>query len=117
MVSVHELKSALFFQGPHELDVQPLVQRYGDDIDQFKRTVKSWGGLALGFADVAFEIPTFPKVPMYYVLWKGSREFKPALSILFDRSVEYHLPPDAIWGLAKLVSRILLLENQGDTPS
>jgi hypothetical protein len=112
MVSVHELKSAHFFQGPHELDVQPLVERYGDDLDQFKRTAESWGGVALDFADVAFKILTFPKVPMYYLLWEGDREFKASLSILFDRSVEYYLPPDAIWGLANLVSRILLMGNR-----
>jgi hypothetical protein len=117
MVGVHELKSAQFFKGPHELKVQPLVERYGDDLEQFKRTVEWWGGVPLDFADVAFEILTFPKVPMYFLLWEGDVEFKASLSILFDRSVECHLPPDAIWGLATLVSRILLVGNQGGSPS
>jgi hypothetical protein len=85
MVSVHELKDAHFFQGPHELRVQPLVERYGNDLDGFKRASERLGGEAMDLA-----------------------EFKPRISILFDRSIGLHLPADAIWGLVNLVSNALL---------
>ena len=45
-----------------------------------------------------FKIVTFPKVPLYYLLWRGIK-FNPRLSVLFDRSIEKHLTADAIWGL------------------
>jgi hypothetical protein len=50
----------------------------------------------------------FPKIPLYYLLWQGDEEFEPRLSILFDRSIEEHLPADAVWGLVKLFTDILV---------
>jgi hypothetical protein len=107
MISVQELKSAHFFRGPHELRVKPLLIRYGDDLGGFKKAAERVGGEALDLADVAYKFLVFPKVPLYYLFWKGDEEFQPTLSILFDRSIEYHLAADAIWGLVNLVSDIL----------
>lgn len=112
MVGVQELRDAHFFQGPHQLEVQPLLQRYGNDVDGFKRAASGLGGEALDLADAAYKIWVFPKVPIYYLLWKGDQEFEPRLSILFDRSIERHLSADAIWGLSNLVSDILLKGHQ-----
>ncbi len=109
MVSVKEFRSAHFFSGPHELKVEPVLARYGNDHEAFKRTAESVGGEALELADAAYKFPVFPKVPFYYLLWKGDEEFPPSLSILFDRSVEDHLAADAIWGLVNLVSDILIV--------
>ncbi|OIP34403.1 MAG: hypothetical protein COW04_06215 [Deltaproteobacteria bacterium CG12_big_fil_rev_8_21_14_0_65_43_10] len=113
MVSVQELKSAHFFKGTHELKIRPLLARYGNDLEGFKRAAEGVGGEALDLADAAYRVLAFPKVPLYYPLyylfWKGDQEFVPSLSILFDRSVEVHLAADAIWGLVNLVSDVLIM--------
>ncbi len=114
MVSVQEFRDARFFQGSHELKVGPLLQRYGNDVDGFKRAAERLGGEGLELADAAYGVWAFPKMPMYYLLWKGDQEFEPRLSILFDRSIESHFSSDAIWGLANLVSEILLLRDQNE---
>ena len=108
LVSVAELKTAHFFQGPHELKVGSLVKRYGHDIEGFKDAAVSLGGEAQEMADASYKLPALPKVPLYYLLWEGDEEFEPHLSILFDRTVEHHLPADGIWGLVSLVSDALL---------
>ena len=107
MISVQELKSAHFFTGPHELKVKPLLKRYGNDLDGFKKAAEGLGGEALDLAGAAYKFLAFPKVPLYYLFWAGDDEFDPRLSILFDRSIEHHLAADAIWGLVNLVSDIL----------
>jgi hypothetical protein len=112
MVGPQELRDAHFFHGPHELRVQPLLQRYGDDVDGFKRAAERIGGEALELADAAYRLWAFPKVPLYYLFWKGDEEFEPRLSILFDRSIQQHLSADAIWGLVNLVSDILLVGSK-----
>jgi len=109
MVSVHDLKDAQFFKGPHELKTRPFLERYGTDLDGFARAAECFGGKPLELADVAYRVLPFPKVPIFYLLWKGDDEFEPSLSILFDRSIEHHLSADAIWGLTNLVSDILLM--------
>jgi hypothetical protein len=111
MVSVEGLKDARFFQGPHELMIQPLLNRYADDLDGFKKAAEGLNGESLELADAAYGLWAFPKIPIYYLLWKGDEEFEPRLSILFDRSIESHLSADAIWGLVNQVSHILLVGN------
>jgi len=108
MVSVKELKSGHFFTGPHELKIQPLLECYGKDLERFKEAAEGARGEVLDLADAAYMFQAFPKVPLYYLLWKGDEEFDPRLSILFDRSIEHHLAADAIWGLVNLVSEVLL---------
>ena len=109
LVSVQELNCFHFFQGSHELKVRPLLERYGNDLNGFKKAAESLGGEVLDLADAAFKVPAFPKVPLYYLLWEDDQEFKSRLSILFDRSIEHHLAADAIWGLVNLVSDTLLI--------
>jgi hypothetical protein len=108
LISVAELKTAHFFQGPHELKVGSLVKRYGHDLKGFRERASSLGGEAQGMADASYRLPALPKVPLYYLLWEGDEEFGPHLSILFDHSVERHLPADGIWGLVGVVSDALL---------
>jgi hypothetical protein len=108
MISVKELKEAHFFQGPHELRIGPLLERYGKDPVSFNRAAESLGGRKLELADVSFTVLAFPKVPLHYLLWQGDDEFPPRLSVLFDRTVEKRLPPDAIWGTVTLVTDALL---------
>lgn len=108
MVSVKELKNAHFFTGPHELKIQPLLDRYGNDLEGFKKAAERVGGEILDLSDAGYKFEAFPKVPLYYLFWKGDEEFKPRLSVLFDRSIEHHLAADAIWGLVNLISDVLL---------
>jgi hypothetical protein len=108
LVTAKELKTAHFFQGPHELNVGGVLERFGRDLKGFRKAAQSLGGEAQNLADAAFKIPALPKVPLYYLLWEGDEEFEPRISVLFDRSIESHLPADAIWGLVALVSEALL---------
>jgi hypothetical protein len=110
MISVQQLKTAHFFMGPHELKVKPLLKLYGKDLEGFKKAAGQIGGERLDLADAAYQFLAFPKVPLYYLFWAGDEEFDPRLSILFDRSIEYHLAADAIWGLVNLISDMLVTE-------
>lgn len=112
LVSAKELKTAHFFQGPHELNVAGVLERFGRDVEGFRAAAQSLGGEKQPLADAAFRIPALPKVPLYYLLWKGDDEFEPRLSVLFDRSIESHLSADAIWGLVALVSEALVKAPQ-----
>lgn len=108
VVGVKELKTAHFFQGPHELKIWPLMERYGDDPDGFRLAGKNLGGEKIDMADVAFRFQVFPMVPLYYLFWAGDEEFKANFSVLFNRSIEHHLTADAVWGLVTLITDMLV---------
>lgn len=108
IVGVKDLKEAHFFQGPHELQTDSLLQRYGKDIRGFEDAAKFLEGRPVKMADAAYELFPFPRVPLYYLFWQGDAEFEPRISVLFDRSIEAVFSADAIWGLVGRVSTALL---------
>jgi hypothetical protein len=108
IVGVKDLKEAHFFQGPHALQIEPLLQRYGQDIKGFKEAAEYLAGHPMDMADAAYRLLPFPRMPVYYLFWKGDDEFGPRISVLFDRSIEELFSADAIWGLVSRVSTALL---------
>jgi hypothetical protein len=108
IVGTKDLKEAHFFQGPHALKVDALINRYGDDINGFKAAAAFLQGEALDMADTAYRLLPFPRIPLYYLLWEGDEEFKARINVLFDRSIENIFAADAIWGLVNRVSQALI---------
>ena len=60
------------------------------------------------FTKTDFGVSCRPNRVYNTLLWQGDDEFKPRMSVLFDRSIEKTLAADAIWGLVSLVSYLLL---------
>lgn len=108
IVGPKDLKEGHFFQGPHELKIAPLVERYGQDIRSFRLAAECLQGEPVDMADAAYRLKPFPRIHLYYLLWEGDAEFPARMSVLFDRSIEEVLAADAIWGLVNRVSTELL---------
>lgn len=109
IVGEKDLKEGHFFKGPHALKVEPLVVRYGHDMNGFKQAAEYLEGQPVDMADAAYKLLPFPRIPLYYLLWEGDPEFESRVSVLFDRSIENVLQADAIWGLVNRVSTALLM--------
>ncbi len=108
IVSKKDLKEAHYFKGSHDLHLGPLLERYGNDMDGFKKALVYLEGKPLEMADLAYRLLPFPRVPLYYLFWKGDEEFDPRISVLFDRSIEEYFSVSGIWGVINLVSTALL---------
>lgn len=108
MVAPKELKEGHFFTGIHALDVEGVIQKFGNDLEGFTKTAETLGGVRESHADLSYRFTALPRIPLYYLLWEGDDDFAPNLTVCFDRTIERHLAADAIWGLVKQVSRELL---------
>lgn len=108
MVTVNELKEKHFFVGIHSLDIQGVIDRFGNDPEGFRFAAEALGGKPEHFADVSYVFLPLPKVPVTYLLWLGDEEFKPRITVCFDRSIEKHFAADGIWALVKRLSFELL---------
>jgi len=108
IVGVKDLKEAHFFQGPHALQIDALLKRYGRDMQGFKKAAEYLEAHAVDMAAAAYRLLPFPRVPLYYLFWQGDAEFDPRISVLFDRSIEEVFSADAIWGLVSRVSTALV---------
>lgn len=104
IVSAKELKEGHFFTGPHRFRIDPLLNRFGQDVAGFEKACQVLGGNPMSMADAAFQLLPFPRLPLYFLLWTGDEEFKPRLQVLFDRPIEAILPADAVWALVNRVA-------------
>ena len=97
-ISEKDLKGgSTFFRGPHRLQVDELEARFGQSPESFLRTGRRLGGSEILYGDKGFALDVFPRVPLAYVLWKGDGEFPSRMGILFDSTIQSHLPLDVIW--------------------
>lgn len=101
-----------FFQGPHELAREPILERYGKDPGAFLQAGLALQGKRLQDGDASFKLQALPRVPLEYILWAHDEEFPARLTIVFDASVSVHLPLDVIWALVLLVTGRLADEKK-----
>jgi hypothetical protein len=93
-----------FFQGPHTLNVAPIVNRYGHDPEAFAARGKEMGGVLATFGDRAVRFFPFPMIPVTYVLWRADDEFPASVSVLFDASITRWFTLDMIFGLVLVLT-------------
>lgn len=103
MVTPKEVRDGeVFFSGgSHAPNLTPLVQRFDGQREALWRAAEALGGRRVDYGDAAVEVPALPRVPVTLILWFGDEEFPARASVLFDRSVEHHLP---IEGLLPVIS-------------
>src|SRR5208337_2864480 len=65
----------------------PLLDVFGDDLEEFKRAGLRAGGTSISIGDYALSFQAFPSVPLAFVLWKGDDEFPASGSVIFDSSI------------------------------
>ena len=108
MIGVDDLSEAHYFHGRGRLGKASLLSRYGDDPNGLLAVGRYLGGQVETMADAAIRLNPFPRIPIFYLLWLGSREFPPRFSILFDRSIEKALSAPAIWSIVTLCNYYLI---------
>lgn len=97
------LAGAFFFRGPHAVPVGRAELRFGRDWDGFVLAGCRRGGRPVEGGDATIELMPLPRVPMRLSLWLADDEFPARLTVLFDKTVERHLPPDALLALMQHV--------------
>jgi hypothetical protein len=107
-VSEKDLKGGFnFFQGPHSLQVEKLEDLYGKDPEAFMKAGRRLGGKEINYGNKAFALNVFPRIPLAYLLWEGNEEFPPKVRVLFDSTIQSHLPLDITWCMVAETSRRL----------
>ena len=91
---------ATFFRGPHKIPTQLIEQRYGNNIQGFKKICEKLSGSRIDMADAAYSFQITPRIPAAVLFWNGDDEFQPESKILFDKTITEHLTPDIIFCLA-----------------
>ena len=94
-------------QGSHSLQVREMEGLYGKDPEAFLKAGRKLGGIEIDHGNKAFALNVFPRIPLAYLLWEGNEEFPPKIRVLFDSTIQSHLPLDVIWCMVAETSRRL----------
>lgn len=89
-----------FFRGPHEIPTNVITDRFGNDIDSFKKACEQLMGTPLGLADAAFAFTITPRVPVAILYWAGDDEFPAESRLLYDRTLAEQYALDVMYALA-----------------
>jgi hypothetical protein len=99
---------AQFFRGPHAVPNEELSTHFGSGLDEFRRACVRAGGTAVEMGDAAYRFQVLPRIPAVVVFWFADDEFPASAKLLFDPTVERHLPLDVIFALSvELYGRIM----------
>ena len=107
-VSEKGLSCREFFRGPHQLRIESILDKFGNAADDFLRAAKKYGGVeSSDGGDAAVRLWVLPSIPVKFILWCGDEELEPALTVMFDKSIDELMPGDGIWALVQMVCEVL----------
>ena len=107
-VSEKGLSCREFFRGPHQLRIESILDKFGNAADDFLGAAKKYGGVeSSDGGDAAVRLWVLPSIPVKFILWCGDEELEPALTVMFDKSIDELMPGDGIWALVQMVCEVL----------
>jgi len=87
--------------------VVPITKVFGSDPNMLVQAAKALNGIKVGYGDLSVEIPSLPRIPLTYIIWKGNDEFQASTTILFDSSASHYLPTEDLAVLGELTTKRL----------
>ena len=68
---------------------------FGNKIEAFTDAAYEVDGNSQPIGDATYQFQALPRVPVAVVCWLGDEDFPTSYRVLFDRSIDHHLPTDA----------------------
>lgn len=94
-ISLSELPDGGFYKHAYQgYTGNRLVRAFKNDLEAFKRSALSLGGVSETFGDLSFSFQALPRLYLMAVYWGGDEEFSPSSQVLFDASASHYLPTD-----------------------
>ncbi|GAB4432477.1 MAG: hypothetical protein OHK0040_02520 [bacterium] len=107
-VLARELKGGIhFFDRSHPLTVKNVLVRI-NGIAKLKEAFSKLKGREVNFGDYAYELEVFQGIHLRYIYYEGDEEFKPELTVNFQKGIENILPLDVIWAMVNVVNKVLI---------
>ncbi len=89
-----------FFSGPHEIPAYLITEKFGDDVDRFKKQCENLDGILLDMADAAYIFRITPRIKVAVLYWRGDEDFPAEAKLLYDKSITKQLASDIILAVA-----------------
>ena len=100
---------SIFFQGPHAMPVQPLLDTFGRNAGSFVLRGVSLGGTQAEYGDGSIELGVLPGIRICFAIWEADEEFDASCTVMFDASFKGLFALDVVLALtSSVVSKIVV---------
>lgn len=97
-----------YFEAFQKRARDPFLAFFGGNGRLFRKCAETMGATSVENGDFGMEFCVFPQICVQLVLWEGDEEFPPDATVLFDESIQRHLPAEDIAVLSgALVYRLI----------
>jgi hypothetical protein len=77
-------------------NIDPLLKCFGHRPELLLEVAQKMGGVSAAYGDVSVRIDAFPRVRIFFILWKGDDEVSPNGTILFDGNIPDYLTSEDV---------------------
>ena len=77
-------------------NIDPLLKCFSHRPDLLLEVAQRMGGIRAAYGDVSVSIDAFPRVRIFFILWKGDDEVPPNGNILFDGNIPHYLTSEDV---------------------
>jgi len=77
-------------------NIDPMLKSFSHRPELLLELAQKIGGAKATYGDVSVSIDPFPKVRIFFILWKGDDEVPPNGTILFDGNIPHYLTSEDV---------------------
>ncbi len=77
-------------------NLEPLLQCFGHRPELLLELAQKFGGRRAPYGDLAVNLNPFPRISIFFILWRGDEEFPANGNILFDGNIGHYLTSEDV---------------------
>jgi hypothetical protein len=77
-------------------NIDPLLKSFSHRPELLIEVAQKMGGTKAAYGDISVSIDAFPRVRIFFILWKGDDEVPPNGTILFDGNIPHYLTSEDV---------------------
>jgi len=77
-------------------NIDPLLKSFSHRPELLLEVAQRMGGTKAAYGDISVSIDTFPRVRIFFILWKGDDEVPSNGTILFDGNIPHYLTSEDV---------------------
>lgn len=77
-------------------NIDPLLKSFSHEPDLLLEVAQRMGGARAAYGDISVSIDAFPRVRIFFILWKGDDEVPSNGTILFDGNIPHYLTSEDV---------------------
>ncbi len=108
-ISFSELPDGQFYTAAFQSYTgKKILQSFGADYARFESRCREICGKSVNFGDGAYQFQVLPRAAVLTVYWRGDEDFPPSYKVLFEDTINYHLPTDGCAILGSMLTGKLI---------